>query len=54
MAKKTGRVTRNRKRSTPRDLRPATTTVKGGAVQAFFAGGVLSAYDDGAVRKLAK
>lgn len=61
MAKKTGRVTKNRTRTTPRDLRSKTAaTVKGGAyTNPCFLGGVRVASgdvngDDGPALKLAK
>jgi hypothetical protein len=61
MTKKTGRrLTRSRKRTTPRDLRPATTgTVRGGAYDPIFLGGVQVASadvnnDGGRALKLAK
>jgi hypothetical protein len=48
MAKKTGRVAKNRKRTTPRDLRSKrAATVKGGAYPyAGFMGGVRVASGD--------
>ena len=49
MAKKTGRVTKNRKRTTPRDLRSTkAATVKGGAYayEPVFLGGVQVASGD--------
>jgi hypothetical protein len=61
MAKKTGRVTKSRKRTTPRDLRSKTAaTVKGGAYPyAGFMGSVRVASGDvdgdaGPALKLAK